>query len=87
MNQQEIACKLEPLTPGLFFGRYALRELPPFDGEQLGHVRSFIAEGPRGASYGCLVYPDGSWRWSNLKGPWASVPFDLAQVSPLSEAS
>jgi hypothetical protein len=67
----------------IFDGKYLLVEEAERESPNLGRVRSFTATGRRGAIYGALVYSDGRFHWLNLSRRGSSVPFDLAQVSPL----
>jgi hypothetical protein len=70
-------------TP-VFGGKYLLVDEGIKTFPNLGTVHSFIAHGKRGASYGCMVYADGRFHWVNLgRGAFGTVPFDLAQVSPI----
>lgn len=63
---------------------YSIKEMPARTLPNIGLCRSFIASGPRGAVYGCLLYSDGRFRWLNLNHKRAtSVPRDLARTSPL----
>lgn len=68
----------------IFHGKYLLTDEGFKDYPNLGRVHSYIANGRRGAVYGCMVYPDGRWHWVNLARRISTVPFDLAQIEPSS---
>ncbi len=67
----------------VFGDKYELERGEPYRGPIQGVVEQFLAYGKRGAVYGGLVWSDGRFHWMNALRPGGTVPFDLAQVSPL----